>query len=29
VSVARLALKRASYKVPCSCSIITIENKNK
>lgn len=25
--LARLALKRASYKVPCSCSIITTETK--
>ncbi len=27
VTVARQALKRASYKVPCKCSIITVENK--
>jgi large subunit ribosomal protein L10e len=27
LAVARLALKRASYKVPCKCSIITVENK--
>jgi large subunit ribosomal protein L10e len=27
LATARLALKRASYKVPCSCSIVTIENK--
>lgn len=27
LATARLALKRASYKVPCSCSIITTENK--
>lgn len=27
ITVARQALKRASYKVPCSCSIITVENK--
>jgi large subunit ribosomal protein L10e len=27
VALARQALKRASYKIPCSCSIITIENK--
>lgn len=29
LTVARQALKRASYKVPCSCSIITTENKPK
>jgi len=27
IPTARLALKRASYKVPCNCSIITTENK--
>jgi len=27
IPLARQALKRASYKIPCSCSIITIENK--
>ena len=27
VPLARKALKRASYKIPCSCSIITVENK--
>lgn len=27
LTVARQALKRASYKVPCSCSIITTDNK--
>ncbi len=27
IDVARKALKRASYKVPCKCSIITVENK--
>ncbi len=27
VPLARQALKRASYKVPCSCSIVTVENK--
>ncbi|MEM2915930.1 MAG: 50S ribosomal protein L16 [Candidatus Woesearchaeota archaeon] len=27
IGVARKALKRASYKVPCKCSIITVENK--
>jgi large subunit ribosomal protein L10e len=27
VSLARLALKRASYKVPCKCAIVTTENK--
>ncbi len=27
ISLARQALKRASYKVPCKCSIITVENK--
>lgn len=27
LATARLALKRASYKVPCNCSIITTENK--
>ncbi len=27
VNLARQALKRASYKVPCKCSIVTVENK--
>ncbi len=27
IGIARKALKRASYKVPCKCSIITVENK--
>lgn len=27
INVARKALKRASYKMPCKCSIITVENK--
>ncbi len=29
LKLARLALKRASYKVPCTCSIITTENKKR
>jgi len=27
ITLARQALKRASYKIPCSCSIITVESK--
>lgn len=28
VRLARMALKRASYKVPCACSIVTVEQKS-